>query len=110
MNGKTVAETYPSLSFDNRPMFARQTTKALAGAEASNLTEIYHLGNTSQGYSYSLSLKAAKSFAFGLDLTAAYTYTQSKSVNSGSNSVARSNFIYNYTHGNANEPESLACC
>ena len=105
LNGKTVAETYPSLSFDNRPMFARQTTKALAGAEAANITNIYHLGNTSQGYSYSLSLKAAKSFAFGLDLSAAYTYTQSKSVNSGSNSVAQSNFRYNYTHGNSNEPE-----
>ncbi len=105
LTGKTLAETYPSLSFDTRPTFARQTTKALAGAEAANITNIYHLGNTSQGYSYSLSLKAAKSFAFGLDLTAAYTYTQSKSVNSGSNSVARSNFIYNYTHGNANEPE-----
>ncbi len=105
LDGKTVAETYPSLSFDNRPTFARQTTKALAGAEASNITNIYHLGNTSQGYSYSLSLKAAKSFAFGLDLSASYTYTQSKSVNSGTNSVAQSNFRYNYTHGNSNEPE-----
>lgn len=125
LNGKTVAETYPSLSFDDRPMFERQTVdyKKIEGYpyrkytssdypagypddnNPSKITKIYHLSNTSQGYSYSLSLKAAKSFAFGLDLSAAYTYTQSKSVNSGSNSVAESNFRYNYTHGNANEPE-----
>ena len=97
-NGKTVGETYSSLSFDGRPMYTRVT----GGTAFAN---IYKLTNTNKGYSYNLMAQAKKSFDFGLDLSASYTYTKSKSVFNGTSSVAQSNFAYNYTHGDANDPE-----
>ena len=101
--GKTVGETYKSLSFDNRPMFAKHTDAN--DANLSKFGNVYELDNTSKGYSYNLSLSAVKHFNFGLDLTASYTYSRSKSVNCGTSSVAQSNFNYNYTHQNPNNPE-----
>lgn len=92
--GKTWDETY-NASFDNRPMF--QTMK--------NTANIYMLENVSKGYSYNLSVKAEKSFNFGLDLSASYTYSKSKTINNGSSSVAASNWQYNYTRTNPNDPE-----
>ena len=101
--GKTLGETYESLSFDNRPMFSKITS-----TEDPNLkkfTNVYMLDNTSKGYSYNLSLSAVKRFDFGLDLAASYTYSRSKSVNCGTSSVAQSNYNYNYTYQNPNSPE-----
>ena len=101
--GKTLGETYESLSFDNRPMFSKITS-----TEDPNLkkfTNVYMLDNTSKGYSYNLSLSAVKRFDFGLDLAASYTYSRSKSVNCGTASVAQSNYNYNYTYQNPNSPE-----
>lgn len=92
-NGKTLDEV-TGVAGDNRPMFSR-------GAYSG----IYVLDNVSKGYSYSLSVKADKSFNFGLDLMASYTYGKSKTINNGSSSVAASNWQYNYTHGNPNDPE-----
>lgn len=98
LNGSTLAQTYPSLSFDNRPMLSRVTS-------GTNFANIYKLSNTTKGHSMSASIQAKKSFNFGLDLSASYTYTESKAVNSGSSSVAQSNWAYNYTHGNPNAEE-----
>lgn len=101
--GKTLGETYETLSFDNRPMFSKITS-----TEDPNLkkfTNVYMLDNTSKGYSYNLSLSAVKRFDFGLDLAASYTYSRSKSVNCGTSSVAQSNYNYNYTYQNPNSPE-----
>lgn len=98
MNGKTLGEVYPNLSFDQRPMFSK-----VAGADT--YSGIYALSNTSNGYTYNLSLKAEKKFDFGLDLMASYTYTQSKTQNNGTSSVAQSNWQYNYTYGDSNNPE-----
>ncbi len=98
LNGSTLGQTIPALSFDQRPMFAKRST-------AGTYTGIYALSNTNKGYSYSLSLKGEKKFAFGLDLMASYTFTRSKAVNSGTNSVAASNWNFNYIRGNSNEPE-----
>jgi hypothetical protein len=99
VNGKTFAEV-SGLSFDTRPMLAKLTTTG-----ASTYSGIYALSNTSEGYTYNVSLSAKKKFDFGLELMASYAYTQSKSLNSGTSSVAQSNFDYNYTHGNPNDPE-----
>ena len=101
--GKTLGETYESLSFDNRPMFAKITSTE--DANLKKFTNVYMLDNTSKGYSYNLSLSAVKHFDFGLDLAASYTYSRSKSVNCGTSSVAQSNFNYNYTYQNPNSPE-----
>ena len=101
--GKTLGETYESLSFDNRPMFAKITSTE--DANLKKFTNVYMLDNTSKGYSYNLSLSAVKRFDFGLDLAASYTYSRSKSVNCGTSSVAQSNYNYNYTYQNPNSPE-----
>lgn len=98
VNGKTLGETVSGLEFDQRPMFGRVTT-------GTDYAYIYALSNTSKGYSYNLSLKGEKKFDFGLDLMASYTFTRSKSLNSGTSSVAQSNWAYNYTRGNSNDPE-----
>ncbi|MDR1402566.1 MAG: cell envelope biogenesis protein OmpA, partial [Tannerellaceae bacterium] len=97
-DGTTLEQTYPYVAPDRRPLFERVTT-------GTDYALIYALSNTSQGYAYNLSLKGEKKFGFGLDLTASYTYTRSKSVNSGTSSVAQSNWAYNYTRGNPNDPE-----
>lgn len=99
--GKTLADSYSTLAFDNRPMFKSITY----GTANSAFSHIYELDNTNKGYSYNLSIQVSKKFDFGLDLTASYTYSKSKSVNSGSSSVAQSNYAYNYTYQNPNDPE-----
>ncbi|MCH4147328.1 MAG: carboxypeptidase regulatory-like domain-containing protein [Prevotella sp.] len=95
--GKTYGQE-TGYSWDNRPMFSRVTT----GTAFNN---IYALYNTSKGYTVNLSLKAEKKFDFGLDLMASYTWTKSKAVNNGTSSVAQSNWAYNYTYRNSNDPE-----
>ena len=94
--GETFANKYGVSIGDNRPMFETSTIP---------YSGIYVLDNVSKGYSYNISLKAEKSFDFGLDVMASYTYGKSKTINNGSSSVAASNWTYNYTHGNPNEPE-----
>lgn len=96
--GKTLAQTYTDIPWDNRPLFTRITT-------GHPYTNVYGLYNTSKGYTANLSLKAEKKFAFGLDLMASYTFTSSKSVNNGTSQVAESNWCFNYTYRNSNDPE-----
>ena len=99
--GKTFGEVYGSAGApveDNRPLFSKVTA-------GSPYTNVYKLSNTSKGYTMNLSLKAEKHFDFGLDLMASYTWTKSMSVNNGSSSVAESNWRYNYTYRNPNDPE-----
>jgi hypothetical protein len=103
VTGTTVGDTYKSLSFDQRPMFS--SLSKLGYSNASTYSGIYALSNTNEGYTYNLSLKGEKSFDFGLDLMASYTFTQSKTCNSGASSVAASNWNYNYTMWNSNDPE-----
>ncbi|PTL32732.1 cell envelope biogenesis protein OmpA [Prevotella sp. oral taxon 376] len=96
--GKTMNQVYTDIAWDNRPLFTRITT-------GQPYTNVYGLYNTSKGYTANLSLKAEKKFYFGLDLMASYTFTKSKSVNNGGSSVAESNWRYNYTYRNSNDPE-----
>lgn len=93
---QTVASTLGQ-DFDNRQMYRNKIDR--------DYTNFMYLGNTNKGYTYNLSLKLEKSFHFGLDASAAYSYAQSKSVNSAASSVAYSNWRYNETVGNPNNPE-----
>lgn len=99
--GKTVGETIPELSFDQRPMLAK-----IEGSE--NYNGIYLLRNSSRGYTYSLSLTGKKHFDFGLDVMASYTYVKSMTQNNGTTAIAASNWSANYTTANPNEAE-LGC-
>ena len=99
--GKTYGEVYGAAGApveDNRPLYSRVTT-------GTPFTNIYKLSNTSKGYTVNLSLKAEKHFNFGLDLMASYTWTKAMSVNNGGSSVAESNWRFNYTYRNPNDPE-----
>ena len=99
--GKTFGQVYGSVGApveDNRPLYSKVTN-------GSPYTNIYKLSNTSKGYTVNLSLKAEKHFDFGLDLMASYTWTKSMSVNNGGSSVAESNWRFNYTYRNPNDPE-----
>ncbi|MCM1079586.1 MAG: TonB-dependent receptor [Bacteroidales bacterium] len=98
LNINGTGETWASkfgITGDNRPMFETK----------SGVANIYYLRNVSKGYSYNVAVKAEKNFDFGLDLMASYTYSKSKTINNGGSSVAASNWQYNYTHGNPNDPE-----
>ncbi len=86
------------VTLDNRPMLEKTT-------KGTPYSHVYALYNTNKGYTLSLSLKGEKHFNFGLDLMASYTYTRSKSINSGTSSVAASNFSFNTTYRNPNDPE-----
>lgn len=94
----TVGSKYSSLSFDQRPMYDKVTS----GTAFAN---IYMLTNTNKGYNYNLMASAKKSFAFGLDVNASYTFTRAYSTFNGTSSVAQSNWAYNYTHADSNDPE-----
>lgn len=98
LTGKTLGETIPELSFEQRPLLSK-----IDGAE--NYTGIYVLKNTGRGYTYNLSLSGQKKFGFGLDINASYTYMKSMSQNNGTSSVAQSNWQYNYTFHNPNRAE-----
>lgn len=95
--GQTYGQTYGYM-WDNRPMMQSTTG-------GTDFSHVYGLYNTSKGYTVNLSLKAEKHFNFGLDLMASYTWTRSMTVNNGSSSVAESNFRFNYTYRNPNDPE-----
>ncbi len=95
--GQTFGQTYGYM-WDNRPMMQSTTG-------GTDFSHVYGLYNTSKGYTVNLSLKAEKHFNFGLDLMASYTWTRSMTVNNGSSSVAESNFRFNYTYRNPNDPE-----
>ena len=95
--GKTFGQE-TGYEWDNRPMF-RTTTKGTPYAY------VYGLYNTNKGYTVNLSLKAEKHFNFGLDLMASYTWTRSMSVNCVTSSVAGSNWMFNTTYRNPNNPE-----
>lgn len=92
----TVASNL-GVDFDYRQMYKSKVNTAY--------TNFMYLGNTNKGYTYNISAKLEKSFHFGLDASAAYTYGQSKAANSAASSVAFSNWRYNETVGNPNNPE-----
>ncbi len=97
LTGKTFGDE-TGYTWDNRPMLEKTT-------KGTPYSHVYALYNTNKGYTLSLSLKGEKHFNFGLDLMASYTYTRSKSINSGTSSVAASNFSFNTTYRNPNDPE-----
>ena len=98
LNGKTLGEAFPALSFDHRPLLSK-----IEGAE--NYTGIYVLRNTGKGYTYHASLSGEKKFAFGLDVRASYTFSEDPNPHRGISSVAQSNWQYNYTYQNPNRAE-----
>ena len=68
-------------------------------------TNVILLTNTNKGFNYSLSLQLQKEFKTGGLLNISYTYGMSKDLFSGTSSQATSNWGYNITSGDPNDPE-----
>jgi hypothetical protein len=94
INMKPLA-TSTTLINDGRPLFTKISK---------DFSNVIYLTNSNKGYQYSLSLQLQKNFARGSWINAAYTYGQAKDVNSGTSSQARSNYRYNPSGGDPNDP------
>jgi len=68
-------------------------------------TNVILLTNTNKGFNYSLSFQLQKEFKKGGLLNISYTYGMSKDLFSGTSSQAVSNWGYNITDGDPNNPE-----
>ena len=68
-------------------------------------TNVIYLTNTNEGYNYSLSFQLRKEFKNGGLFNIFYTYGMSKDLFSGTSSQAISNWGYNITSGDPNNPE-----
>jgi hypothetical protein len=70
-----------------------------------NFTNVILLSNTNKGFNYSLAFQLRKEFEGGGLINASYTYGMSKDLFSGTSSQAQSNWGYNITSGDPNDPE-----
>jgi hypothetical protein len=70
-----------------------------------DFTNVILLTNTSKGFNYNLSFQLRKEFKGGGLINASYTYGMSKDLFSGTSSQAVSNWGYNITSGDPNDPE-----
>jgi len=82
-------------AFDGRPQFTRRFN---------DLTNVIYLTNTSDGDQFTGNLKLEKPFRDGWYAMTSYTYGSSESVNDGTSSQAYSNWRFNETTGDPNNP------
>lgn len=92
---------------DGRPLYGHITSGSYWSTDYrySAFRNVILLTNTSEGYNYSLSLQLQKDLAGGGLLNLSYTYGMSKDLFSGTSSQASSNWGYNITSGDPNNPE-----
>ncbi len=94
--------------FDGRPVFGTPSTSKYVYGRADyvdpNFGNVIKLSNTNQGYEYSLTFQVQKLWG-GNMINAAYTYGQAKSLFGGTSSRAISNWKYNVTTDDPNNPK-----
>ncbi|MCP4149351.1 MAG: TonB-dependent receptor, partial [bacterium] len=95
-------------SKDGRPMFG---SVQYAGSNRFNVNrvdwdfyDVMFLTNTDEGFNYTLSFQLQKEFESGGMINTSYTYGMSKDLFSGTSSQAKSNWKYNPTEGDPNNP------
>ncbi len=71
----------------------------------SDFTNVIYLTNTNEGFNYSLSFQLQKEFKGGGFFNISYNYGMSKDLFSGTSSQAISNWGYNITDGDPNNPK-----
>ncbi len=103
-----IAETGVK-AFDGRSLYGSPSTSGRHKYGHPNLIDksfwnVIKLSNTNQGYEYSLSFQLQKQWS-GNMINASYTYGEAKSLFSGTSSRAISNWKYNITAGNPNNPK-----
>lgn len=96
--------------FDGRPLFGEQSTGSWPrwgnpNYVSDSFYNVLKLSNTNKGYQYSLSFQLQKEWRDGSMVNASYTYGMSKDMFSGTSSRAISNWRYNPTTGDPNNPE-----
>jgi len=102
-NGKTNA-------FDGRPLFGVQSTSSSNSGNGtpayvnSNFKNVLLLGNTNKGYEWNVSFQLQKEWGRGDSINLAYSFGKAKDVSTATSSRAISNFQYNPTSYNPNEP------
>jgi hypothetical protein len=97
-------------AFDGRPLFGTPST---SGSAAYGSPDYVHpefenvllLSNTSEGYQYNLTFQLQKEWRDGSMINAAYTYGMSKDLYGGTSSRAISNWGYNITEWDPNNPK-----
>ncbi len=93
------------LSGDGRPIYGtysgRNTT---AGQINKAFTNVIYMKNTSKGYQYSITAQLQRQLTDGLFFDGAYTYAKAEDENSVTSSQAISQWRYNPTAGNPNDP------
>ncbi len=106
-----ILPTGASNAFDGRPMFGTQSVTGSGSGrygkpnyKSTTFKNVIELSNTNLGYQWNLSFQLQREWGFGNSINLAYSYGVSKDANSGTSSRAISNFQYNMTAGNPNEP------
>ncbi len=101
---------YNQIAGDGRPLFGNPSTSGSSRYGTPNylnreFREVLLLSNTDKGYEYSLAFQLQKEWKGGNMFTASYTYGMSKDLNSGTSSRAISNWGYNITTWDPNDPQ-----
>ena len=78
-----------------RPIFARQV---------SSLSDVILLANTNKGYTYNIAYQLRRPFSHGLFVQGSYSYGVARSITDGTSDQAASNWGFNYTPGDPNNP------
>lgn len=97
-----IVPTGETLS-DGRPLYGEPDLYGNPNYKNPDYSYVIHLTNTGKGYQYMLSFqlrRQSKHFNFN----ASYTYGMAKDKNSGTSSQAKSNWRYNPTQGNPDDP------
>lgn len=93
--------------YDGRPLYGTIASGTYWNTARlySAFTNVFLLTNTSEGYNYALSFQLQKEFESGGFINMSYTNSMSKDLFSGTSSQASSNWGYNITSGDPNNPE-----
>ena len=93
--------------YDGRPLYGHLASGTFWDVDWVNpgFTNVILLTNTSKGFNYALSFQLQKEFKSGGLIDMSYTYGMSKDLFSGTSSQASSNWGYNITSGDPNNPE-----
>jgi hypothetical protein len=82
---------------EGRPLYRTRT-------DATGIGSVIDVGETNRGYTYSLTGQVQRPFRSGWDFSLAYTYTQARDVNPLGSSTAFSNWSFNQTADDPNNP------
>lgn len=97
-----IAPTGEVLS-DGRPLYGVPGKTGLPNYVTKDFTSVIHLTNASDGYQYHATVQLQRNTG-ALQANLSYTYGLAKDRNSGTSSQARSNWRYNPTDGDPNNP------